>query len=146
MRTCVNKGMCYWPKMHVPLREYVNEIGPKIQWKHWRNLTYKWNFAILKWETHKSGIIIEVVCSLGKLSNESFPDWSWNPDFSFKNEILEVAGFDQTCSNLHLLGVYEGKFRIFRIFSGFWSMFHFHHCKLKHPFKHLDTVKVPVEV
>ena len=32
---------------------------------------------------------------------------------SFKNDFLKVAIFGETCSNMHVLGMYEGKFRIF---------------------------------
>ena len=45
-------------------------------------------------------------------SDESYPDWSWIPDFSFKNYILKVASFGHTYSNLHLLVVCV-------VFSGF---------------------------
>ena len=46
-----------------------------------------------------------------------------SPDFVLKNDISKVVGFGQT--DLVVL-VYGDKFRIFRIFSGFYK--HFHHC------------------
>ena len=47
--------------------------------------------------------------------------------FCFQNDILKVAGFGQTCSNMHFLLVYGGNLRILRIFYVFRFMDHFHH-------------------
>ena len=44
--------------------------------------------------------------------DKGFLGWSWNSDSIFKND-LKIAGFGMTCWNMHLLGVYEGKIRIF---------------------------------
>ena len=60
-------------------------------------------------------------------SDESFPDWSWKR-ILVSSDFLKVAGFGQACPNMHLLGGYGGKFGIFRTFSGFWPVDHFHHC------------------
>ncbi len=68
-----------------------------------------------------------VILIKSRSSDESIPDWSWIPDSSFKNDILKVVGFGQTCSNMHLLDVYRGKFRIVSMFSRFWAINHFHH-------------------
>ena len=53
---------------------------------------------------------------------ESFLDWSWIPDSSFKYDILKVAGLGQTCSNMHFLEVYGCKFRDFSRFSRLWHL------------------------
>ena len=66
-------------------------------------------------------------CHRTMCSDGSFPDWSWIPDSSSKNRIWKVADFGQKCSNMHLLRVYGGKFRILVIFSGFRPINHFHH-------------------
>ena len=73
-------------------------------------------------------------------SDECFPDWSWIPDSSIKNDILKVAGFGEICWNMHLPGVYGGNFRIVSIFSGFWSIIEFHHWHTNTGTQSLPTV------
>ena len=50
------------------------------------------------------------------------------------SKFYNIAGFGQTCSNMHLVEVYGGKFSIFSIFSGFCSIRHFHHCNVQGAF------------
>ena len=59
-------------------------------------------------------------CSVVKV-----PNWAWHFNSSFEYDILKVTCFSQTCSDIHILGVYGGEFMPFQIGSRFWSMGHF---------------------
>ena len=57
-----------------------------------------------------------------------FRTLAWILDASVKNDISKVESFGQTCSNIiSFWSLYGSQFRMF---SGFWSMDHFHHCLL----------------
>ena len=91
---------------------------------HWKNMCLIWSVSSFQLpEKFTSSLLGIRTRWCGKwtvvFSDESLPDWSWIPDSSMKNGILKVAGFDQTCSDMYLLGVYRGKIMIFSIFRDF---------------------------
>ena len=109
------------------------------------------NQSIQMWDAHCLGSTcalayicrdasFQAIAWFQAISDESFPDWSWFPDSSIKNYILKVAGFGKTCSNMHLLWVYRGKFRIVSIFSGLWFINHFHHWAIEGQWQNFQEI------
>ncbi len=65
---------------------------------------------------HQRWVSARMNLFLTECIDERFLAWSWFPDFSSKDDILKLTSFAGVCS------AYEGEFRIFTLFSGFWSM------------------------